>query len=125
MRTQKTFWGLGAMTSIVLLLNTSCSQAQTDEPKPLGPTKEIIEKAVHQLYPSDLSMTSYKRGATLVSTAGGLLPEGTTVFPVQIQLGDSSSPLTGAMLVLYFFQDEFDQWQFFPKDSPQSIRRIE
>jgi hypothetical protein len=118
---------LRLMTSIVLLLNTSCSQEQTEAPKPTGPTQALIEKAVHQwVGRQNLPMTSSKRGATLVSSAGGVLPENTTVFPVQIELGDSGNPRTGGMtVVLYFFQDEFEQWQFFSKDSPEHVLRVE
>jgi hypothetical protein len=111
----------------LLQICSSCSPEDTGAPLPLGPTQGLIEKAVHQWVGSqNLPMASYKRGATLVSTAGGILPENTTVFPVQIELGDRSDPRIGHMtVVLCFFQDEFEQWQFFSKNSPENIRRIE
>jgi|GEM_PF-6887622 len=105
---------------------SSCSPEETETPKPVGPSQALIEKAARKWALIDLPVTSSKRGATLISTAGGILPENTTVFPVQIELGDSSNSRTGGLtVVLYFFQDEFAQWQFFPKDNPENVRRIE
>lgn len=110
----------------LLQICSSCSPEDAEAPKPTGPSQALIEKAARQWALIDLPITSYKRGATLVSTTGGSLPENTTVFPVQIELGDSSNARMGGLtVVLYFFQDEFGQWQFFPKDNPENVRRIE
>jgi hypothetical protein len=105
---------------------SSCSPEDTVAPRPPGPTQALIEKAVHQWGGGNFSIVAHKRGATLVSTAGGVLPENTTVFPVQIGVRHSHDPQAGdKTIVLYFFQDEFEQWQFFPKDYPERMQRIE
>jgi hypothetical protein len=118
-------WRLVTLSCLLVVL-TSCSEEHAEASKPVGPSQALIEKAARKWALIDLPITSSKRGATLTSTAGGILPENTTVFPVQIELGDSSNPRTGGLtVVLYFFQDEFEQWQFFPKDSPEHMQRIE
>ena len=110
----------------LLQICSSCSPEDAEAPKPTGPSQALIEKAVQKWGGGNFPMASYKRGATLVSTAGGVLPENTTVFPVQIELEDEHKRLQGATTIaLYFFQDEFEQWQFFPKDRPEYMQRIE
>lgn len=101
-------------SAVVLFLNTSCTKPPAAETstKLDVPPEEIIKKGavlIAKIYTpvSPHQMTSYKIGTTMVST-GGLIPEGTTLYPVRMQyrmgtyIGKDDA---------YFFRDEFGEWE--------------
>ena len=79
--------------AVALLLNTSCSKAKTSETTE-GPSDEFIKKKL------GVNKITIKRG-TIVQGAGGVIPKGVKVYPIQLNGRDTA----------YFFQDEFGDWK--------------
>lgn len=65
--------------------------------------KEAVEKISRRFFGNT---TKFQFGAVMVST-GGLIPAGTKLYPVRFDGSD-----------LFFFQDEFGEWNFSEKGKP-------